>query len=272
MSTPTVIHRLSRPPRWPAVVALVFAATAGAVFAQSEDEIRTERRIQVIFTDDDSSRDLWIHPGTDGDPLLISSGGETLTRAASLLYPRTYLGVQLLEITPELREHFGADHDAGVLVAAVSEDGPAANAGVLVGDLLITIEGMEITRNHQVSRQLAHHGEGETVAVGLIRDRRAQTVEATLAARPRSQVDLAPMFWTPGEGERRVMRFPNRVLEIEKGDLDEAVSQLHERLESPEWREKLEETTSRRRTLENRILELEERLREMEKRLKEDPE
>ena len=272
MSTPTVTHRLSRLPRSPAVMALVFAATAGALFAQSKDETRTERRVRVIFTDDDSSRDLWIHPGAHDDPLFTSGGGETLTRAASLLYPRTHLGVQLLEITPELREHFGATAKAGVLVAAVSEDGPAADAGVLVGDLLITIDGTEVTRTNQVLRQLANHGEGETVAVGLIRDRRTRTVEATLAARPRSQVDLAPMFWTPGEGERRVLRFPNRVLEIEKGDLDKAFSQLHERLESPEWREKLEETTSRRRTLENRILELEERLREMEKRLEEDPE
>lgn len=273
MKTPTVIHQLSRLARSAAVIAMALVAggTAGALFAQSEDEIRTEHRVQVIFTDDDSTEGLWAHSDEDGQ-FLISADGDKAIRAASLLYPRTHLGVHLLEITPELREHFGAAADAGILVSAIAEDSPAADAGIAVGDVLVAIGDSEITRASQVLRELAHRGEGETVTVGLVRDRRSLTVEATLAARPRPQVDLAPMFWTPGEDKRRVLRFPNRVLEIEKGDLDEAFSQLHERIESPEWKERLEETTSRRRTLENRIRELEERLREMEKRLEEDTE
>ena len=272
MKTPTVIHRLSRLARSAAVTALVAGCMAGALFAQNEDEIRTEHRVQVIFTDDDSAEGLWVHSTDDDDPVLISGDGEKALRAASLLYPRTYLGVHLLEITPELREHFGATADAGVLVSAITEDSPAAGAGIAVGDVLVAIGDSEVTRASQVLRELANQGEGDTVTVGLVRARRSLTVEATLAARPRSQVDLAPMFWTPGKDKRRVLRLPNRVLEIEKGDLDEAFSQLHERLESPEWKERLVETTSRRRTLENRILELEERLRKMEKRLEEDPE
>ncbi len=188
-----------------------------------------------------------------------------------MVYPRTYLGVHLLDITPELRRHFGATAEAGILVSAVAEDSPAAVAGIAVGDVLTTVDGDGVARASQVLRKLAHRREGDAVVLGLVRERRSLSVDATLAARPRSEVDLAPMFWTPGDGERRVLRLPNRILEIEEGDLEEAFSQLHERLESPEWRRKLEETTSRRLTLENRIRELEERLLEMEKRLEEDP-
>ena len=260
-------------PRFPPVLALILTALASSVSAQSEADPRVERRIQVVFSDDEgvTGEQVWIDE--EGGPVVLPGGeGEVMIHAAPMFHPRSYLGVHLLDITPELREHFGATANVGVLVSAIAEDSPAAKAGIAVGDVLTTVDGDEVARTGQVLRKLAGRDEGETVEVGLVRDRRSLSVDTVLAARPRRQVDLAPMFWSPGDGERRVLRLPNRVIEIERGDLDEAFSELHERLESPEWREKIEETTSRRVTLEIRIQELEERLREMEERLEEDPE
>ena len=42
---------------------------------------------------------------------------------------RGYLGVQLVEMTPDLRTHFGAPADAGVFIGKVEKDSPAAKAG-----------------------------------------------------------------------------------------------------------------------------------------------
>ena len=44
-----------------------------------------------------------------------------------------YLGVELVDLTPELREHFGAPRDVGVMVGRVEPGSPAARAGLEVG-------------------------------------------------------------------------------------------------------------------------------------------
>src|SRR3954449_6982705 len=44
-----------------------------------------------------------------------------------------FIGVSVVDLTPELREFFGASKDSGVLVSSVADKGPAAKAGVRVG-------------------------------------------------------------------------------------------------------------------------------------------
>src|SRR5260370_38337471 len=52
-----------------------------------------------------------------------------------------FVGLSLTELTPELREFFGAPKDSGVLVSSVVENAPAAKAGVRVGDLIPRVNG-----------------------------------------------------------------------------------------------------------------------------------
>jgi S1-C subfamily serine protease len=52
------------------------------------------------------------------------------------------LGVMVMSLTPELRKHFGAPDDRGVLVAHVEPDTPAAKAGVEVGDVIAPISAI----------------------------------------------------------------------------------------------------------------------------------
>ena len=250
------------------VLSLALAVVASTLAAQEEAEPRQERRIKVVFSDGTTGEEEILVDSLDGGAEIILAGDHNgPLQTSHLLRPRTYLGVQLLEITPELRTHFGADPEAGLLISSVQEESPAASAGVLVGDVLTTVDGEPVTRASEVIRTIAKRDVDDTIALDVLRDRRPLSLEATLAERDRVQVDLAPMFWTPAEGEHRIMRLPGRVIEIEKGDLDEAFTELHERLESPEWRQRLSEMTSRRQGLEERIRELEERLREMEERL-----
>src|SRR6187401_1148817 len=51
------------------------------------------------------------------------------------------LGVSVLEISPELRVHFGAPRDRGVLINTVRPDSPAARAGMAVGDVVTAVDG-----------------------------------------------------------------------------------------------------------------------------------
>ena len=47
-----------------------------------------------------------------------------------------FIGLQPVEMTPDLRQHFGAPRDAGVFVGSVEADSPAAKAGLQVLSLI----------------------------------------------------------------------------------------------------------------------------------------
>src|SRR4051812_4523747 len=65
------------------------------------------------------------------------------------------LGIQIMSLTPELREHFGATHDRGVLVSHVDPDSAAARAGIQVGDVIVDVGGTPVARATDVLGALA---------------------------------------------------------------------------------------------------------------------
>ena len=81
---------------------------------------------------------------------------------------RGFIGVTLLEITPELRAHFGAPKDAGVLVSDVRADTPASKAGVEVGDVITSVDGKRVESSRVSS--VVHHGASTSGNVGKIVD------------------------------------------------------------------------------------------------------
>lgn len=94
---------------------------------------------------------------------------------------RARLGVQLVEATPELREHLGGSRDAGVLVSKVLGGTPADNAGVHVGDLIVSLGGDEISGVTDLRRALAQH-QGETFDLEVVRDGSPMRLSVTLPA------------------------------------------------------------------------------------------
>lgn len=95
---------------------------------------------------------------------------------------RSGLGVTVTTMTPELREHFGAPADEGVLVTGVEPDGPAGRAGVRVGDVMIDVAGREVRTPIDVngatlawydrpSTELVVVRDGERVALAVRSDR-----------------------------------------------------------------------------------------------------
>ena len=91
-----------------------------------------------------------------------------------------YLGVRSIEMTPELRQHFGAPRDAGVMVGSVEPESPAAKAGIQVADILTAVDGEEVGSTRALSRSVRRHKDGDTVKVDLLRDRSKKTLAVTL--------------------------------------------------------------------------------------------
>ncbi len=95
-----------------------------------------------------------------------------------------FLGVELTELSPELRAHFGAPADRGVMVARVAPESPAAAAGVAVGDVLVGLDGDPVAGARELAHAVAAREAGAVVALELVRDGVSQELEATLGERP----------------------------------------------------------------------------------------
>lgn len=195
---------------------------------------------------------------------------------------RAYLGVGLIEITSDLRRHFGAPPAAGVLISEIADDSPAAASRLKVGDVLTAIDGEPVKSKWDAVQKIATHAKGDSVELRIYRNGRPLTIRATLAETTRPSFDVAPFIlhggkhgayaWQSEDGLMHVAPpdvkveapTPERVIEIRKEAIDRAMKELNEKLESPEFRARLQEAQERSAEIEKRTAELETRLRAMQ--------
>jgi Do/DeqQ family serine protease len=104
---------------------------------------------------------------------------------------RPWLGAKLAPVTRELSEQLKLGRVAGALVARVYEKSPAAEAGLLVGDVIVGIDGHEVDDERSVDYRLITRGIGKRAHVDLVRDGRRTSVDVALQAAPKSDRDDA---------------------------------------------------------------------------------
>lgn len=96
----------------------------------------------------------------------------------------SYLGIQGTDVSSEASQMYGMP--TGVAVSAVVEDGPAAQAGMLAGDIITGFDGRTITGMSQLQDVLQYYAAGETVEVTVQRtdqgEYKEQTVSVTLGS------------------------------------------------------------------------------------------
>ena len=108
---------------------------------------------------------------------------------------RPSLGIVSLPIGPELAQQMGLAADSGILIQRVLPGGAAQQAGLhggteaaylgnmqifLGGDLIVGIDGQEITTTEDIADQMDHHQAGDTVTVTFYRERKRLTMKVTL--------------------------------------------------------------------------------------------
>jgi S1-C subfamily serine protease len=104
------------------------------------------------------------------------------------------LGVAVLELTPELRQHFGAAPDRGVLVGRVLPGSAAGAAGVRVGDVLVEVGGRAIAAPGDVPAALAPRRAGDHVSVVVLRAGARTALDVTLDDPRRGLLDMWRFF------------------------------------------------------------------------------
>jgi membrane-associated protease RseP (regulator of RpoE activity) len=167
-----------------AVLAALVLLVSPVVAATSDGDDGTTKKIRIhkVYTDcDEDEEDCEpLHHGAHrvviaGDnhhAIHFAGGGHGLAGG--------FLGVQLTDLTPELRTHFGVGEDSGVMIAKVVEDSAAWRAGLRVGDIITAVDTQEVNSGGSLARAIRSREEGEQVSLDIWRDGRLETVTATL--------------------------------------------------------------------------------------------
>jgi S1-C subfamily serine protease len=92
------------------------------------------------------------------------------------------LGLQPIEVPEALRE--AAGQSAGMIVMSVAQHGPGANAGVTVGDILLTIDSVPVRKLRRLAAQLDADSVGKNMPLRLVRAGEIVTLTAEITARP----------------------------------------------------------------------------------------
>jgi membrane-associated protease RseP (regulator of RpoE activity) len=125
------------------------------------------------------------------------------------------IGVSTMALTKQLADYFGVAGGKGVLVTAVTDDGPAAKAGLRAGDVITTIDGEAVDSSGDISRVINSKKEGD-VTLTIIRNKSQQTIRVT----PREGGGLAPIVDRSQIGRRIV------IPRIEIPDIDIAMPRV----------------------------------------------
>ncbi len=217
-------------------------AASGSPDPEPKSNVKEKKRVVVvspeteIVLDDDG---IFVS-GEDGPEMFADLGNLEDLPELTWLGGGGYIGVRPLEMTPELRTHFGAPKEAGVLVGKVEKDSPAAKAGLQVGDILTSADGAAIESRRDLLRAVRRKKEGDTVKLDLVRDRAPKTLTVTVAEREGGRVHLGDFGPGIRKFEHRIHPVPPvppipPVAPVPPG-YDERMNELEKRLDALESR------------------------------------
>jgi Do/DeqQ family serine protease len=95
---------------------------------------------------------------------------------------RGLLGVSINDVTPDIAATYGLDGTLGALIMAVSPDSAAEEAGLRINDVIVSVDGQRVRDAGSLRNAIGLMRPGDRVRVGVVRDGRERTVNATLGS------------------------------------------------------------------------------------------
>lgn len=118
----------------------------------------------------------------------ITAGLESIREEGRLIKP--YLGVQYIMLTPSVAEEENLDITEGAYLldtpgeSPVLADSPAQAAGLQAGDIIVAVEGTEITQEYSLATALTQYQAGEEIELTYVRGGQEETVSLELGEAP----------------------------------------------------------------------------------------
>ena len=155
--------------------------------------------------------DVNLYPGQSGSALVDSRGRllgmntSVLARAATITVPtatvervvneilqhgsvfRPYLGLamQAVSVPTDLASKLKIDHDSALMVMHVEPGSPASDAGITLGDLIVSINSQLVSGIEDIQRTLSKAKRDDSVELGYVRGGQMASLKVKLADRPR---------------------------------------------------------------------------------------
>ncbi|MCR9107338.1 DegQ family serine endoprotease [uncultured Marivita sp.] len=140
---------------------------------------------------------------------------------------RGWLGVRIQDVTEDVAEALGLASAKGALVSDVPE-GPAMEAGMQAGDVIVSFDGREVEDTRGLVRQVGNTEVGKSVRVVVNRDGETQTLLVTLGRREEAESAVPASQPGPDEEEAPMS------MELMGLTLSPLSSEIREQLELPE--------------------------------------
>ena len=109
---------------------------------------------------------------------------------------RGYLGVRIQPVTEDLADSLGLPTNHGEFVQTVEPNEAADKAGLKAGDIVLAVNGKDVTPDQTLSFLVANIEPGTRVPIKIMRDGREMTLNATVGTRPSAE-ELAGRTFDP---------------------------------------------------------------------------
>ena len=103
---------------------------------------------------------------------------------------RGWLGVRIQDVTQDVADAMGLAAAKGALITDVPE-GPAKEAGLETGDVIMSFDGVDVEDTRGLVRQVGNSSVGATVRVTVLREGETQTIKVTLGRREEANGEIA---------------------------------------------------------------------------------
>ena len=97
---------------------------------------------------------------------------------------RGWIGVETQDITPELAQSFNLQRTSGAIIAGVVRNGPADKAGIVPGDILLTVEGKPVGDTTEMLNLIAQLPPGGKAKMTVLRKNREAALDVMVGKRP----------------------------------------------------------------------------------------
>ena len=97
---------------------------------------------------------------------------------------RGWLGIEAQDMTPQLAKSIGLPFRQGMLIGTVINNGPAAKAGLMHGDIVVAINGKPVRETNEAMKTISRQKPGTLIELNYFRESVPSTAEARVIQRP----------------------------------------------------------------------------------------